>query len=254
MFLRSESFDEYIKAYKVVTVLIAINLFFFIWTGMFPFLGGAEIQALGIGNNFFIAAGEWWRLVTPIFLHGGLMHVAFNSFALFLFGPALERMLGGPRFLLVYLGTGIFANIVYFFLGNPMVSHLGASGAVFGLFGMYVYMVLMRRDLISSMNSQMIMVIVAIGVIMTFVNPGINIIAHIFGLIAGALIAPLALSGVRYGDQFVSRGAHDPDEIGFDPDRWRKKDARKKKRWFYIGGAFLAMVAFFFLVDLLLLP
>jgi rhomboid protease GluP len=251
LFLRNESFSEYIRFYKVVTVIIAINLFFYIWTDIFTFLGGAEIRMLGIGNNFFISLGEWWRLVTPIFLHGGLAHVAFNSFALFLFGPALERMLGGFRFLLIYLGTGILANIVYLFLGNPMTYHLGASGAVFGLFGVYIYMVLVRKDLISNVNAQMITVIIIVGVIMTFINPGINIIAHIFGLISGALLAPLFLSRVRYEDQFVTNNIHDPDDIGFDPDRWRKKARFKKRIWYYIAGAALLMIAFFFVVDTL---
>ncbi|SDO32315.1 rhomboid family intramembrane serine protease [Alkalicoccus daliensis] len=254
MFLRNESFDEYIRLYKVVTALIAINLFFYLWTDIFTFLGGREIQLLGVGNNLAIAAGDWWRLITPIFLHGGLAHVAFNSFALFLFGPALEKMLGKGKFLMIYLGTGVLANIVFYVLGDPRVIHLGASGAVFGLFGVYVYMVLVRKDLISNMNSQLIMVIVIIGVVMTFINPGVNIIAHIFGLAAGAVLAPLFLAKVRYEDQFQSRRVHDPDEIGFDPDRWRKKENRKKKIWFYLACGLLAMVTFFFLVDFFLLP
>lgn len=254
MFLRNESFDEYIRLYKVVTALIAVNLFFYLWTDIFTFLGGREIMLLGFGNNIAIAAGDWWRLITPIFLHAGLMHAAFNSFALFLFGPGLERMLGKGKFLLIYLGTGILANIVFYFLGDDRAVHLGASGAVFGLFGVYMYMVLVRKDLISSVNSQMITVIVVIGVIMTFLNPDINIIAHIFGLAAGAALAPVFLANARREDQFERRSAHDPDDIGFDPDRWRKKEQRKKRIWFYLAAGLLAMITFFFLVDFFLLP
>ncbi|CAM3921874.1 rhomboid family intramembrane serine protease [Alkalicoccus chagannorensis] len=253
MFLRNESFGEYIRSYKVITAIIIVNLFFFIWVDLFTFLGGAEIRGLGIGSNIHIAMGEWWRFITPIFLHGGLTHVLFNSFALFLFGPALEQMLGRTRFIAAYLGTGIFANVVYFYFGSPD-PHLGASGAVFGLFGIYLYMVALRKDLISNVNSQMITVIIVIGVIMTFINPQVNIIAHIFGLLSGALIAPLMLAGVRYSDQFTERHVHDPDEIGFDPDRWRKKARLKQRIWFYAAAGLVAMIAFFAFVDFFLLP
>ncbi|WP_444684644.1 rhomboid family intramembrane serine protease [Alkalicoccus luteus] len=249
MFLRNESFGEYIRSYPMISILLSINVFFYIWTGLFTFLGGQEIYLLGIGFNPAIWAGEWWRLVTPIFLHASLLHVGFNSFALFLFGPALERLLGGPKFLFIYLGTGILANIVYLFIGSPVTAHLGASGAVFGLFGLYVYMVLLRKDLISHMNAQTILVITGIGVVMTFVNPNINIIAHIFGLISGALLGPIVLSRVTSADYFRQREVHDPDEIGFDPDRWKKKEAFKKKKWLYIGGGAAAMILFFYLVD-----
>lgn len=248
MFLRNESFAEYIRSYKVITILIAINLFFYVWTDIFRFLGGWEIYLLGVGFNPAIEAGQWWRLITPIFLHAGLAHVAFNSFALFLFGPALERMLGRGKFILAYLGTGILANIVYLFLGSDVARHLGASGAVYGLFGIYLYMVLLRKDLISSMNSQLITIIIIIGVVMTFLNPQINVIAHIFGLISGALLAPLLLAGVRAGAQFQPRS---DDDVGFDPDRWRKREKHKKRLWYYIAGILLGMIAFFFLVDLL---
>lgn len=252
MFIRNESFEGFIKSYKVVTTLVIIHIFFYIWTDWFPFLGGAEIRALGIGNNMMIYYfGEYWRLVTPIFLHGGLMHMAFNSFSLVLFGPALESMLGRTRFIAAYLATGILANIVYLFLGDPMRNHLGASGAIFGLFGIYVYMVLLRKDLINQVNSQIVMTIVILGVVMTFVNPGINIIAHIFGLIAGAVLAPLILANIRHFQQYSH--VHDPDDVGFDPNRWRRRAQLKQRLVFYIIGGFAGMVLFFYLVSTFLL-
>lgn len=252
MFLRNESFTEYITTYKAVTVLIAINLFFYIWNHWFGFLGGNEIYMLGIGWNLPIAYGEYWRLVTPVFLHAGLMHVAFNSFSLFLFGPWLEAKLGVTRFVTVYLATAVIANIVTFYLQDYNYSHVGASGAVFGLFGIYAYIVAVRKDLMNQVSSQMITTIIIIGVIMTFVNPGINVLAHIVGLISGAALAPLFLKGVTaWSNELGSRNVHDPDEIAFDPKRWEKKRRMKQLIWFYVGGIFLTMIAFFWLVDTL---
>ncbi|UTR13404.1 rhomboid family intramembrane serine protease [Salipaludibacillus sp. LMS25] len=249
MFLRNETFESFIKSYKIVTSLVIIHIFFYIWLYWFPFLGGEEIYALGVGNNILVASGDYWRLITPIFLHGGLTHMLFNSFSLVLFGPALETMLGRVKFVMAYLATGILANIAFYFLGSPGVLHLGASGAIFGLFGIYVYMVLFRKDLINRMNSQLIMTIVAIGVVMTFLNPGVNIIAHLFGLIAGAAIAPLFLNGVSLYTQ--RRPIHD-DDIGFDPNRWAKRRQHKKNLIFYIVGGFAGMVLFFYLVSMFL--
>ncbi|SES36328.1 rhomboid family intramembrane serine protease [Salipaludibacillus aurantiacus] len=251
MFIRNESFESFIKSYKVITSLVAIHIFFYIWIYWFPFLGGAEIRYLGIGNNIMISMGEYWRLVTPIFLHGGLMHMAFNSFSLVLFGPALESLLGWKRFLAAYLATGILANIAYYFLGNPLVSHLGASGAVFGLFGIYVYMVVFRKDLINRMNSQLIMTIVVLGVIMTFINPGINILAHLFGLISGAVLAPLILANVRFHHHQTH--VHAPGDIGFDPNRWAKRANRKQRYLIYSIAGFIGMILFFYLVSTFLL-
>ncbi|SER86690.1 rhomboid family intramembrane serine protease [Salisediminibacterium halotolerans] len=251
MFIRNESFSEFIQSYKVVTALIAVNLFFLIWTEVFPFLGGYEIYLLGVGNNAAVALGEYWRLFTPIFLHGGLMHFAFNSFSLFLFGPSLETMLGRVKFISLYLATGVIANIATFYLGDPMLLHLGASGAIFGLFGLYLYIVLMRKELLPQASQQIILTIIVIGVIMTFVNPGINILAHLFGLISGLAVAPLFLSRVNRVSRY--QRAHEPDEIGFDPQRWAKRKQHRERMWLYIIGGIAAMISFFWLVDFLFL-
>ncbi|MDG5787948.1 rhomboid family intramembrane serine protease [Evansella sp. AB-P1] len=242
MFIRNESFGQFIRAYHVVTALIIIHIILYLWIYMFPYLGGREIRFYGIGSNFHIYMGEYWRLVTPIFLHGSLAHMLFNSFSLFLFGPALEQMLGKVKFIFVYFFTGIIANIATYLLDDLYTFHLGASGAIYGLFGIYLYMVLARKDLIDQTNSQLIMTILIIGIIMTFVGTNINVLAHLFGLIAGAAIAPVALRKVsRYGN---FRNVHDTEEIGFDPNRWQKS-ARNKKRLktiFIVAGVVLVLL------------
>src|SRR5699024_10307837 len=102
-----------------------------------PFAMGDVVFEQLVGVNILVAHGEVWRLVTPIFLHKGFTHLLFNSFSLVLFGPGLERILGKGRFLLVYLSAGVFANIATFFIQPPTYIHLGASGAIFGIFGYY---------------------------------------------------------------------------------------------------------------------
>lgn len=80
----------------------------------------------------FRAFGEYWRFLSSIFLHGGLGHLAYNLFALLLFGSVLEKVIGGKKFLLVFFLTGIFANLISI---NFYSSSLGASGAIFGIIG-----------------------------------------------------------------------------------------------------------------------
>ncbi|GAE36893.1 rhomboid family intramembrane serine protease [Halalkalibacter akibai] len=220
MFIRNESFYSFRRSYPIVTILVAIHLILFVWMNFLP--GGRWILTMGIGNNLAVAYGEYWRIITPIFMHIGAMHMLFNSFSLVIFGPALEKMLGKSKFLLIYLLTGTIANIATFFLGNPYMQHLGASGAIYGLLGLYVYLVINRKDLIDSANSQLVMTILIIGLVMTFVNPNINVLAHLFGLIAGAALGPLILIGVKR-PYYANRVVFDDGEPTFDPNRWQKK-------------------------------
>src|SRR5690625_6453763 len=126
------------------------------------------------------------------------MHTIFNSFALVLFGPALEQMLGKFKFVIAYLVTGIIGNVGTY-LVDPMstIVHIGASGAIYGIFGMYIFMVFFRKHLIDSGNAQIVTTIFVIGLVMTFIRPGINIFAHVFGFIGGIALGPLILNNVQ---------------------------------------------------------
>ncbi|MBO8178461.1 rhomboid family intramembrane serine protease [Aeribacillus pallidus] len=184
MFVRTESFSEFIKLYPVITILVAVHLLLYIITNT-PFFPTQELFALLSGVNVYIADGEVWRLVTPIFLHSGFAHVLFNSFSLILFGPALERLLGKGKFLFLYLISGVLANIATFFLQPLTYIHVGSSGAIFGLFGYYISVVLLQKSWFAREVSQVVIPIVIIGSIMTFFQSGVNITAHMSGLLAG---------------------------------------------------------------------
>ena len=149
------------------------------------------------GVNLYIVQGEYWRLLSPIILHSGFPHVLFNSFSLVLFGPVLERMLGKTRFILLYITAGAAANIATLLLEPLTYIHVGASGAIFGLFGYFAAIIVFRKELLSRENSQIILTITIIGVIMTFLQPNINVTAHLFGLLAGFLIGAASLAKGR---------------------------------------------------------
>ncbi|MER6672142.1 rhomboid family intramembrane serine protease [Streptomyces sp. NPDC000983] len=131
-----------------------------------------------------VAAGEWYRLITSTFTHEAIWHIAFNMLSLWWLGGPLEAALGRARYLCLYLVSGLAGSTLAYLLTAPGTATLGASGAVFGLFGATA--VLMRR-----MNYDMrpIIALLAINLIFTF-SPGFNISwqAHIGGLVAGIVV------------------------------------------------------------------
>ncbi|MBB1245636.1 rhomboid family intramembrane serine protease [Streptomyces durbertensis] len=132
-----------------------------------------------------VADGEWYRLITSAFLHQEFWHIGFNMMALWFLGPPLEAALGRARFLTLYLLSALGGNVLTYWLMEPNVMSLGASGAIFGLFGATA--VLMRR---MRYDMRPIAVLLGINLVITFV-PGLNIAwqAHLGGLVVGAVVA-----------------------------------------------------------------
>ncbi|MGM0754210.1 MAG: rhomboid family intramembrane serine protease [Bacillota bacterium] len=187
MFVRTESFSQFLRFYPIISLIVFIHIALYLVSALpiFPQLWVYEQLA---GINLFIKEGEWWRLITPIFVHMGFAHLLFNSFSLVLFGPPLEKHLGKVKFVGLYLASGVFANIITYLIKPLTYSHVGASGAIFGLFGFYIAMIILKNHFITRESRQIILPIVVIGVVMTFMQSGINITAHIFGLIGGLVI------------------------------------------------------------------
>jgi membrane associated rhomboid family serine protease len=128
-----------------------------------------------------VADGEWYRLVTSMFTHQEIWHIAFNMLSLWWLGGPLEAALGRARYLALYFVSGLAGSALAYLLTSPTTATLGASGAVFGLFG--ATGVLMRR---LNYDLRPIIALLVINLIFTF-NPGFNISwqAHIGGLVAG---------------------------------------------------------------------
>jgi len=100
---------------------------------------------LDIGANYrpLVLEGQWWRLLTNIFLHGGIPHLAYNMIALLIIGGFLERLIGSVKLGIVYLITGVFASLCSIWWHDATVS-VGASGAILGLAGFYVVYLLSK--------------------------------------------------------------------------------------------------------------
>jgi membrane associated rhomboid family serine protease len=126
--------------------------------------------------------GAWYRLITAMFIHYGLLHLLLNMWALWILGRQLEAVLGRGRFLALYLLAGIGGNVAAY-LFSPNALSAGASTALFGLFGAYAIVV---RRLGGSLAS--VLPILVINLIITFTIPGISIAGHLGGLVTGAMV------------------------------------------------------------------
>lgn len=185
MFIRKESFKQFIQFYPVVSIIIGLNLIVYILT-ILPVLGDFLFYS-GMSVNYLIGEGQWWRIVTSIFIHSGFFHVLFNMFSLFLFGPELEKIAGKARFLTIYLLSGIFGNVATYIIEDGIYASVGASGAIFGIFGAFVGLVYYTRKTMPQLK-QIIMPLVIISLIITFLSPNVNIPGHLGGFVTGILL------------------------------------------------------------------
>jgi len=131
-----------------------------------------------------VAVGEFYRLFTAAFLHAGVLHLAMNMFALAQLGPVLESALGRVRFLTLYVLAALGGSTLSFLVSDRGALGVGASGAIFGMFGAY-YIVVRRLG----GETTSILVLLGINLVITFSIPIIDWRAHIGGLVVGALVA-----------------------------------------------------------------
>jgi len=170
---------------------VLLGLIVIIWVLMELAGGSQNSQVLvRFGANFgpLILDGETWRLFTSMFLHIGLAHLFFNSYALFIFGLEMERLYGPDRYLMVYILSGLFGSLASFASRGPEVFSAGASGAIFGIIGMNLAYFLLHRETFGQFGRQREMntlLIIGINLVFGFTVPGIDNLAHIGGLISG---------------------------------------------------------------------
>jgi rhomboid protease GluP len=169
---------------------LAINIVMFIWIEMVgSSMDPSTLIEYGAKWNPAILEGEYWRLITPMFLHIGWVHLAFNSMALFFLGGAVERIFGSKRFLWMYFFAG-FTGALASFAFTPNLS-AGASGAIFGCFGALLYFGLKRRNLFFRTMGMDIIFILVFNLGIGFVVPMIDNYGHIGGLVGGFMAAAM---------------------------------------------------------------
>ncbi|MGX1882339.1 rhomboid family intramembrane serine protease [Streptomyces sp. NPDC055287] len=149
-----------------------------------------------------VATGEYYRLVSSMFLHQEVWHIAFNMLGLWWLGAPLETALGRVRYLALYLVSGLAGSALTYLLDDPAQGSLGASGAIFGLLGATV--VLMRR---MNYDLRPVLLLLALNLLFTFTWSGIAWEAHVGGLVAGTLVAIALVHAPRRRRALVQFGA-----------------------------------------------
>jgi len=197
------SFSRLSRSVSLVIIIVTVS--FFVLQSFSAIIFGFDLlQSLGAKINPLILRGQIWRFITPVFLHGSFLHIAFNMYALYSIGPGLERKYDHVSFLILYLVSGIFGNVISFLM-TPAAS-LGASTAIFGLIaaqGVYIYK---NRYLLGSAARPLLMNILFMVAINLFLglNPGIDNWGHLGGLLGGFLYAWFA--GPTYGTPTILFG------------------------------------------------
>jgi rhomboid protease GluP len=174
----------------ITYALLVINIVIFLLQVAGEYLVGYDVVAgLGLKVNELILQGEYWRLFTPMFLHGSILHLGFNMYALFIFGPGLERYYKHGRFLLLYL-LGGFAGNVFSFMFSASPS-LGSSTAIFGLLaaeGVFLYQ---NQKVLGGVARRALNNIIMIAIVNFIIglSPGIDNWGHMGGLLGGGIFA-----------------------------------------------------------------
>lgn len=172
--------------------ILVANLawFGFMWTSGVSPLAPEGLERFGALHGPLVVAGEHWRLLSCMFVHVGFVHLAFNMYALYVLGPAVERLYGNAGFALLYALSGLggsFASVLW----RPADSSAGASGAIFGLLGaLLAFNLRHRRELphwMASAQTRNLLVLIAINVGIGFLVPMVDNAGHIGGLLLGLL-------------------------------------------------------------------
>lgn len=196
---RNKSREEsYFKFFSVTNVLILINVVMFVITALLSkniFVSDDNVlRILGSKNNALIREGQYYRFLTCMFLHGGLVHIACNMYSLYVVGPLVEKVYGRFKFILIYFISGITGSI-FSFIFSPYDS-IGASAAIFGLLGALLIFSIKIKKTAGKSFFMNIIAVIFLNVFMGITMPGIDNFAHMGGLLSGSILS-LALWGNR---------------------------------------------------------
>ncbi|MGG1635892.1 rhomboid family intramembrane serine protease [Paenibacillus sp. FSL K6-3182] len=198
IFLRYESFRSYLKMYPVTSILILLNIIYFIvvlWNGdpndsLHAYQYGA-FATDPVNDPFGLE--QPWRYITSMFMHAGFEHLLYNMFALLVFAPPLEYLLKQTRYIIFYLLCGIAGNAMSAFvnvLQDDLNGHIGvgASGAIYGVYGAFLFISLFRKAQLDESSRKTVYTILIFGVIYSIVVAKVDLWAHVGGALAGFLL------------------------------------------------------------------
>ena len=204
----------------VVVLLLVINAL--IW-GLTKLAGSSTetpvLSHFGVQLNSAVVNGQYWRLVSGMFLHIGFEHLLFNCLALLLLGKALESLYGRYRFLAIYVISGYLGNLLFLAFGPKHVISAGASGAVFGILGVHITLNLLLKpsSFLADRQQLVASIVYILWIFLRSASAGIHILTNFGGILAGVAL------GVLLRPEYLRTDASDAvprDGIGKDAPRW----------------------------------
>ena len=206
---REERKKEYEKNWKIIykrmtpanTIIVLINILIFVFIELSGQLGDLLLINGAMEWRSICQDGEYYRIITCMFLHFGISHLFNNMLFLFLIGAYLERVVGTIRYLIVYFGSGIGSGIVsllYYRQQNADVISAGASGALFGVVGALLYIIIRNKGRLEELSWRSFLIMIVGTISVGFFSDGVDNAAHIGGLITGVVLGSLCyLPGMR---------------------------------------------------------
>lgn len=192
------------KKFYLTYIIIAINILICILMFLIDKSFDFNIYTLirfGAKHNSMIASGQYYRLISPTFLHSDLTHLFFNMYALFILGKNIEIIYGKSRFIIIYLVAGVFGTLGSFIFTKSIA--VGASGAIFGLLGAHVSLYISKPNFFNKKFLKDILTVIGINLLLGIIFPNIDNWAHICGLIGGFIISWSI--GIRGQKTFTSK-------------------------------------------------
>lgn len=185
---------EDIKRYKLTYALIIFNSIIYLFSSFLSQnFTNMDLQTLvnmgALYGPYVVQEGEWWRLFTAMFLHGGMTHILMNMFSLYLVGRGVEMYFDTKSYLSIYLFSGLLGGLASLYMHADSVG-VGASGAIFGIFGALAGFFLAHRDKIAKQSKAFMKdfgMVLALNLVLGLSIPSIDVSAHIGGLIVGVI-------------------------------------------------------------------
>ncbi|NIK67444.1 rhomboid family intramembrane serine protease [Paenibacillus sp. BK720] len=199
IFLRYESFRGYLRAYPVTSAIIALNLIYFIAIAVtgdindnYHLMKSGAFVSYMPDNPYGLK--EPWRIITSMFMHSSFQHIFFNMFSILVFAPPLERLLKPVKYAVFYLLCGIISNFftgaVHGLYGDDQTIYLstGASGAIYGVFGAFLYIAIFRKAWLDQSSRKTVYTILGFGLVFSVIVPSVSLLGHVGGGVAGFLL------------------------------------------------------------------
>lgn len=180
-------YKQKIKHLTLTEILIGLNVVMFILTQLIDMTVGSGLLRLGAKVNALIGLGEFWRLLTAMFLHADLMHLIFNMMALYILGRDIERFFGKSKFLVIYFVSGLIGSAASFVFVDSV--SVGASGAIFGLMGANLYLYKLNPLVYKRIYGSDLLILIGINLVLGFIRPNIDMAGHLGGLVGGFVVA-----------------------------------------------------------------